>query len=298
MSGAHPLFRDLIHIPERVQTNDFVLKLSEGVTEAAAAATIENYVVTPQLVTAFNQALGFIKGALDGNRSAACYLHGSFGSGKSHFMAVLDLLLAGNTKARAVPELAGVVTTHDSWMGGRKFLMVPYHMIGARDVESAIMGGYAEHVRRLHPTAPVPGFYLGERLFEDARSLRADFGDDLFFSRLNAGKEGDGDGWGDLGAAWDAGRFASAMLEGPEGEERQRLVGDLISTYFRSYADVAAARGEAFVDLDTGLAIMSQHAKALDYDAVLKGRRRVDFLRDAARWAAANTGSRFGFYAV
>jgi hypothetical protein len=35
--------------------------------------------------------------------------------------------------------------------------MVPFHMIGARDVESAILGGYAEHVRRLHPEAPTPG---------------------------------------------------------------------------------------------------------------------------------------------
>jgi len=40
------LFRDLIHIPDRVQTNDFVLKLSDGVTEASAAETIRTYVVT------------------------------------------------------------------------------------------------------------------------------------------------------------------------------------------------------------------------------------------------------------
>ena len=61
---------------------------------------------------------------------------------------------------------------HDRWLAGKRFLMVPFHMIGARDVESAILGGYAEHVRRLHPKAPTPGFYLGERLFEDARRLR------------------------------------------------------------------------------------------------------------------------------
>ena len=83
MSDARPLFRDLIHIPDRVQANDFVLKLSEGVTEAAAAETIRNYVVTPQLVRAFNEALSFIRSSVEGTRSAACYLDGSFGSGKS-----------------------------------------------------------------------------------------------------------------------------------------------------------------------------------------------------------------------
>ena len=137
MSDAPTLLRDLIDIPERVQTNDFVLKLAEGVSDEAAAATIASYVVTPQLARAFDHALGFVQGAVEGHRSAASYLHGSFGSGKSHFMAVLDLLLAGNRRARAITELADTVNRHDRWLSGKKFLMVPYHMIGARDVESA-----------------------------------------------------------------------------------------------------------------------------------------------------------------
>src|SRR5262245_6514401 len=128
MSDTRPLFRDLIHIPDRVQTNDFVLKLAEGVTDAAAAETIKNYVVPPQLARAFNEALGFIRGSVESGRSAACYLDGSFGSGKSHFMAVLDLLLAGNVRARGIPELAEVVNRHDGILTGKRFLMVPYHM--------------------------------------------------------------------------------------------------------------------------------------------------------------------------
>ena len=162
--------------------------------------------------------------------------------------------------------------------------MVPYHMIGARDVESAILGGYAEHVRRVHARAPIPAFYLGERLFEDARGLRTRLGDDAFFRQLNEGKQDAGDGWGDLGAAWDAEAFEAAMLEPPEGEERQRLVGDLITTFFTSYADVAVARGEAFVDLDTGLAIVSHHAQQLGYDAV------VLFLDELILWLATRAG--------
>ena len=67
MSAAPTLLRDLIDIPERVQTNDFVLKLSDGVTEAGAAATISGYVVTPQLAKAFDQALGFIQGSVEGS---------------------------------------------------------------------------------------------------------------------------------------------------------------------------------------------------------------------------------------
>ena len=285
MSGApspssRPLLRELIDIPERVHQGDFVLKLADGISEAQAAATVASYVVTPQLARAFDEALGFIQRAVTAKRSAACYLHGSFGSGKSHFMAVLNLLLAGNLSARAIPELARTVNAHDAWMAGKRFLMVPFHMIGARDVESAILGGYAEHVRRFHPEAPTPGFYLGEKLFEDARSLRRTMGDETFFAKLNEGAQEGDEGWGDFGAAWDAGAFESAALEAPEGEERQRLVGDLIRTFFRGYADVAATKGEAFVDLDTGLAIMSHHARRLGYDAV------VLFLDELILWLA------------
>ena len=284
MSDARPLLRDLIRIPDRVQTNDFVLKLSDGVTPEQAEATVASYVVTPQLAHAFDEALGFIGGAVEGRRSAACYLHGSFGSGKSHFMAVLNLLLAGNVRARGVPELAGAVTKHDRWLAGKRFLMVPFHMIEARDVESAILGGYAEWVRRRHPDAPTPGFYLGERLFEDARGLRARMGDGAFFAALNGGRADAGGGWGDLGGAWDGPSFDAAALEPPEGEERQRLVGDLIGTFFTGYADVAAARGEAFVGLDAGLAILSAHAQRLGYDAV------VLFLDELILWLATRAG--------
>lgn len=174
----------LITIPERVHQGDFVLELAKGVTQADK--TLRDYVVTPQLVDAFNNALGFIQQAVLTGGSKAAYLHGSFGSGKSHFMAVLRLLLAGNTQARATPELAEVVARH-SWTDGRKFLLVPYHMVGSRDMESAILGRYAEFVRVHRPEAPVPGFYLAEGMFEDARELRDRMGDDSFFAKLNEG---------------------------------------------------------------------------------------------------------------
>lgn len=34
-------------------------------------------------------------------------------------------------------------------------------------MESAVLGQYAEFVRKKHPAAPVPGFYLAEGLFKD-----------------------------------------------------------------------------------------------------------------------------------
>ena len=159
MSDQPILLRTLIDIPERARTDTFVLKLAEGL--AHAEETLKDYVVTTQLAECFAQAMDLIHGAVERNRSEATYLHGSFGSGKSHFMAVLGLLLAGNMRARAIPELAPVVSKNNPWIEGKCFFMVPYHMIGAVEVESAILGGYARHVRSLHPDAPVPGFIWG-----------------------------------------------------------------------------------------------------------------------------------------
>ncbi|MDI1269467.1 MAG: phage resistance protein [Polaromonas sp.] len=277
--------RDLINIPERVHQGDFVLKLSEGVTHADA--TLRDYVVTPQLVDAFDNALGFIKQSVESSGSKAAYLHGSFGSGKSHFMAVLNLVLAGNTQARSIPELASVVARH-GWTHGKKFLLVPYHMIGARDMESAILGQYAEFVRKLHPTAPVPGFYLAEGLFADAQRMREQMGDAAFFAKLNEGPEATdgssstgGGGWGDMDAGWDATSFDTATLEAPNGEERSRLVGDLISKFFSAYRALAGG-GESYVSLDDGLSIMTRHAQALGYDAVIL------FLDELVLWLASH----------
>jgi hypothetical protein len=59
------LIKDLISLPERVQPGDFVLRLSEGVSEAGAASTLRDYVVTPDLARNFDTALGAIKSALD-----------------------------------------------------------------------------------------------------------------------------------------------------------------------------------------------------------------------------------------
>ena len=270
------LIRELIEIPERVHGGDFVLKLSEGVRDADA--TLRDYVVTPQLVRCFERAMELVRAAIKDRQSKGAYLHGSFGAGKSHFMAVLDLLLAGNARARSIPELSGVVAHNSGWIEGRKFLLVPYHLIGAVSMESAILGHYAEHVKQLHPEAPTPGVFAAEKIFADARSAREVMGDETFFRQLNRrhGANGDGD-WGALDAGWDATGFEHALMAPVGSEERARLVGDLVENFFTAYRGA----GE-FVSLDEGLSIMSRHAKELGYDAV------VLFLDELVLWLASH----------
>lgn len=230
------LIKDLIDIPDRVQKGDFVLKLTEGVTDPTE--TLREYVVTPELAKCYDSALAFIKSAVQGRTSKATYLHGSFGSGKSHFMAVLHLILQGNAAARGIPELAHVILKHNDWLAGKKFLLVPYHMIGAHDMESGVLGNYVEFMRRTHPDAPVPPVYASAAIIRQAIDERANYGDELFFRRLNAGRTGGGSGWGDLEAAWDAETFEQAVNAAPDSEEHLRLVSTLLRTVASSNAEV------------------------------------------------------------
>ena len=133
--------RDVIDIPESVHAGDFKVELSGGFTDTAAR--VAEYVVTDQLRSAFGQALRLVRAAVERGSSHAAYLHGSFGSGKSHFLTVLHAVLNNDPAARAKPSLHPIVAEHDDWLAGRRFLMVPYHLVGATDIDSAILGGYA-----------------------------------------------------------------------------------------------------------------------------------------------------------
>lgn len=260
-----PLIKDLISIPEQVNKGDFVLNLVDGVLHPEQTA--QNYVVTPQLADAFGNALTFLKSvfASPGGKSKAAYLHGSFGTGKSHFMAILNLLLEHHAAVKYLPRLQPVVQSH-AWATDKKFLLVPLHMLNRESMEEGILGGYAEFIRRKHPEAPLPAFYRSQEILNNAKDLRTTMGDEAFFTKLNSGtKGGDGaGGWGAWGSQWSAETFAHALGQPPMDDDRRRLVSDIIQHHLPSLR----SQGE-YVPLDEGLVALSLHAKELGYDGVI-----------------------------
>ncbi len=259
------LLKDLIHIPESVHKSDFVISLADGIDNPEAV--IDNYVVTDQLVDCFRQALSLIVSTIEGKTSKGAYLHGSFGSGKSHFMAILHLLLQGNPEVRSKPELASVIAEFDDKLKGKKFLLVPYHMVGKASMEAGILGGYVDHVRKLHPDAPTPSVYIGDRILEDAKKNRALMGDEKFFEGLGTAE--DDEGFGDLAAGWTAERFDAALGAPADSGESRALVSDYIDAYASALKDQAAASGLGYVEFEKGLNAISQHAKSLGYDGMV-----------------------------
>ncbi|MFK0648620.1 MULTISPECIES: DUF6079 family protein [Dermacoccus] len=283
--------RDVIDIPDRVTSNDYVLRLTDSVGDDATQRTLDNYVVTPALEQAFDQALGLVGDALQTHESRGAFLAGSFGSGKSHFMAVLHAMLTHQPAARAKAGLQGVIAKHEDALKDAKVLPLAFHLLGATTMEQALFDGYLRQIQEMHPGAPLPALYKSDALLDDADTMRRTLGDERFFAGLNgdmaaaeaAGEAASDDPWADdtvwdevlATATWDAQRYTEARAASAASESRQELVAALARTYFRSYA----RQGE-YVDIDTGLAAISAHAKKLGYDAVIL------FLDELVLWLA------------
>jgi hypothetical protein len=257
------LLKDLIDIPTASGADDFVVKLTDARTRAAE--TLRDYVPTEAVVGRLNDAFGRVEEAFQQRRSLATYLHGSFGSGKSHFMAVMTLLLEGAPEAFAKSEMAAL-TTKNSWLGERKVLVLGFHMLGAKSIEHRVLGDYLRQVRQKRPEAPNVSVYRSDNILESAQNLREQLGDAEFFGKLGGGNTG----WGDYAQGWDAEQFERAIAADENDEERLALVAALLDLpTFRPFVELFASDSDQFVAFDEGLRRIARHAKDLGYECIV-----------------------------
>ncbi len=279
--------KDLFDLPTSVLKARFVEKLAEAVNEPERVA--ESYVVTPALVGAFDKGLAMVGRAVAERKSVAAFVHGSFGSGKSHFMAMLHFLVTGEEHAWRHAELHPLRSKH-AFAGKRKVLPLVFHMVGHASLSEAVAKRYLAVLREKHPQASIPPVFADEALFDDARRLLATLGDDKFFAPLNALTEGAGEAvsgasgggslgdWGAIGAEarWDRPRFERAASSSVPSE-RAELFSSLTKTHFSAFA----REGQRFLPLDGVLAAVSRHAAELGYETI------VLYLDELVLWLAS-----------
>ncbi len=270
-----PRIHDLLDLPQAVRKGDFVQSLASGIDQPEA--TVRTYAITPDIVATFRHALEIVDSALRDQRSQAAYLHGSFGSGKSHFMAILNLMLANHEAPWKRGEFHEL-REHYDWIGAKKILQIPMHMIGSTSIEDRVFDTYVRWTQTHHPDAPFPPLFADLELFENASQLRQDLGDERFFSRLNEGAAVDSK-WGALAeeAVWDGDRF-EATLAITDDKARGKLFSALVKTHFPAFA----REKSRFIGLDSGLQVIAEHAQQLGYDAV------VLYLDELILWLASN----------
>lgn len=273
MSALH----DILDLPPEVKKSDFVVQLTDGV--AHPAKLLADYALTTDLRRAFDDALRHVQGALRDQRSTAAYIHGSFGSGKSHFMAVLSLILSNDPEPWKATDLHEVLARHE-WVKEKKILRLHLNMAAARSLDEKVFPEYLARVQELHSEASLPGLFADQALFDNAQGLRHSIGDELFFKKLNATQPAK-KGWGKLAEPWTAARFDEAV-QSTQPEVRERLLTVLVRSHFPAFAQ----QSRGFIDFDSGLGVLARHAASLGYHGV------VLFFDELVLWLSSLAGDR------
>lgn len=275
-SGSAKTFGEIFTIPD-AQGDTFVLKLRESVTPEHIQETLNSYVVTDSIEANLRRALGFVHSALDSGNNQGVYLTGNFGSGKSHFMAVLYALLAQAPEARQVEELQPIIEEHEA-LTSKRFLQLTTHFIGSKSVEERLFSSVLNQLAATYPNATMPRLRKDSFLFEEASKIRSVMGDEAFFGALNehttdTEQSGNDDALSKLfttisgGSAtsttWDAASFDAAVAS-VDVVERERLADALEKIFSRS----RNAEGE-WLSLSEGLYELSKFGAEQGCDAVV-----------------------------
>jgi hypothetical protein len=273
------VLHEILDLPPQVTKSAFVVRLAEGV--AHPDVLLDTYAITPDLHQAFDQALGLAGRALGERRNVAAFIHGSFGSGKSHFMGVLSLLLANHPRPWAQPELHDLLRKYE-WVKTKRLLRLHFNLMGARSLDEKIFGEYLAQMEAAHPGAAIAPLFEDQALFDNAQALREKLGDEAFFAQLNAGEKAD-KRWGAKAATaiWDGARFDAARSSSAS-ETRGRLFAALVKTLFPAFA----AQSGAYLPFERGLAALGEHAAGLGYEGV------VFFLDELILWLASGATNR------
>src|SRR5690606_28514629 len=156
------------------------------------------------------------------------------------------------------PELDSLRVTYDL-VGKHKLLQLSYHMVDANTLQEKVPGEYVASVTKHQPEASTPGVFADEALDENAQTALPRVGAAELFAELDGATKG----LGTDGAGWSKERFAAAVASS-DPAERQKLFDALTKSWFTGYTSSGR-----YVDIDTGLAVMSRHAKELGYDGIV-----------------------------
>ena len=246
------LVRQVLDLPDEVP--ECVVNIRQFDDPDVLAENVRDYVITPRVaqeLEGFARRLHRSVEWHEGGRGH--FVHGSFGSGKSHFMATLGLVLQSHPAIwqKDHPVIQEIRTEFGDWLGSHPVMVIPVYMLGQETFQQAMYKAANERLQRLGK--PPCEFSDAHKVIERLRSEAEKFGDVVyqrFFeeSRIKSRRtfdrklQGDQEQLDDLAAeilAW-RGELAEA--------ERRHLYPD------------------SFMD---GMLKLTRHAQSLDYAAVV-----------------------------
>lgn len=214
--------------PEDIRAMGFVIKLREADAGSdEVKQLVDDYVITPTVQAELPRILDGMKQVFDRGEEYGRFIHGSFGSGKSHFMTMLSMLLerVGPAWEKFRPVLAAhragqasaAAVDHEAWLPDANLLVVRIHMLSVRGkdtgLDRAIYDGFNQALARRGKEAFE--FLNVDGLFDEVRREADAYGDIVWTRLAAAGIIGGRDDLEAVAAGSERGRerFARAWLE-------------------------------------------------------------------------------------
>ncbi|WP_375759651.1 hypothetical protein [Corallococcus exercitus] len=231
----------------------FVVRLDVPQSEEERRRLVDEYVFTPAVRQSLPVIFEGMKHALARGEPLGRFVHGSFGSGKSHFLSMLGLLLEDDERAWSKPdplvrELAG---KHRAWVRDARLLTVRLHMLSEAGGSSFDRAVYEAFNRALARHGKPPFEFLHVQGVLDEARREAELYGPAFWRHLEDG-----------GVVASHEDFEALAAGTPE--EREALARALLQFKGR---DAASAGVDP--QWGEGLRRLTQHAKAQGFGGVV-----------------------------
>lgn len=180
-----------------------IVKIQDFDDEQTLRQNIRDYVITDTVADEMKRLVNrIVASCVRHEAGEGHYIHGSFGSGKSHFMAILGLILENKaaiwTKDHRAIE--AIEQHHRAWLADHPILIVPVYMLGqTTSLQAACYNAANARLRSLG--LPPCEFSDADRVIASLRSEAERYGDVVYeqfekatgFSRKRIDKMAGGD---------------------------------------------------------------------------------------------------------
>lgn len=243
--------RDIFDLPLAIPR--CIVKIQDFDDEQTLQENIRDYVMTDRVAAEMARLVDRIVTSCERHEAGeGHYLHGSFGSGKSHFMAILGLILQNHPAIwnKDHPGIKALQSNYGSRLNKNRILVIPVYMLGQQT--SLAMACYHAANDRLTALGYPPCE------FSDADKVVTSF-------RADAGRYGQVV-YHQFEAATGIGpRRFDKMAAGAQAE-RDELAAQILAYRGAGRAERAALYPDKFSD---GMAALTRHAHAHDFAGIV-----------------------------
>jgi hypothetical protein len=269
--------------PEDIRAMGFVVRLRELEPNSEEVEQLtRDYVITPAIEKELPRILDDMKQVFERGEEYGRFIHGSFGSGKSHFMTMLSLLIEGATPAwrkfrlllsahrDAKASKGADAADHEMWLTKAGLLVVRIHMLSVRGkstgFDRAVYEGFNAALNR---RGKQPFEFLNvDAIFDEVRREAKEYGD-IVWKRLEAENI--------VGGREDFEAIAAGSIQAKERFARTWL----------KYKGRDASDAGIDPRWSEGLSRMAQHAKAQGFGGI------VLMIDEFLLWLAEKSGQEF-----